>query len=132
MTANVQKKDNSSDKKLYLGTMRDRLFGGASNIKLKSTIEKLWRPNAKNGSGSTGDAIRAEKLGVKFPNSSDHTQKAKEGLNTMRDLLNGNYGNISDQDRSKIFEVITDLTKDTGLQWKGLNFDYFKNVPLKK
>ncbi|WP_421939095.1 RHS repeat domain-containing protein [Pedobacter sp.] len=132
MTANVQKKDNSSDKKLYLGTMRDRLFGGASNIKLKSTIEKLWRPNAKIGSGSTGDAIRAEKLGVKFSNSSDHTQKAKEGLNTMRDLLNGNHGNISDQDRSKIFEVITDLTKDTGLQWKGLNFDYLKNVPLKK
>lgn len=118
------------EKPLQLQSMRDRLLGGISNKKLKSTIDKLWRPNAKVGSGSTGDAIRAEKQGTKFEGSSDHTQKAKEGLNTMRDLLKGNQGELNEKDRKAVFEVIDDLTRDTGLEWKGINYDYLNDKPL--
>jgi len=121
----------SQTKPLLIQRMRDRLLGSISNSKLKSTIDRLWRPGAKVGSGSTGDAIRAEKLGQTFTGSSNHTQKAQEELNTMKDLLKGNHGKLTTKDENVIHEVIQDLTTDTGLQLKGVNWDYLKNVPTK-
>lgn len=117
--------------KFLLETARNRLLRTSVNSKLLSWIDKLYRANAKIESGSTGDAIRYELQGGVLPNSSDHLQKAKEALNGMRDLLRENYGRLDGGERKNIFEIIKDLTTETGLEWKGVNFDYLKNKPLK-
>jgi len=50
----------------------------------------------------------------------------------MRDLLLGNKGELTEQDRRNIFRIIHDLTDGTGLTWKGKFYDYMKDIPITK
>jgi hypothetical protein len=128
-TGTVQAESGTT--RYLLERARDRLLRTSINSKLLSWVDLLYRANAKIESGSTGDAIRYELQGGVLPDSKNHLQKAKEALNGMRDLLRGNHGKLSEGDRKNIFEVIKDLTNGTGLEWKGTNYDYFKNKPTK-
>jgi hypothetical protein len=81
-------------------------------------VRKLWRPGAKYGDGSTGAMIKLEKAeGIVTSASGSHIQKAEEAIETARDLLNGNYGKLSESDRKVVFEIIENLTNGTGLKF---------------
>ena len=114
-----------------LGRTRDRLLNSSTNGRLLGWINFLYRAGAEIESGSTGDAIRYEVGGGSLLNSSNHLQKAKEALNGMRDLLLGNKGALNEGDKKNIFEIIGDLTKGTGLTWKGIHYDYLLDKEIK-
>ena len=62
--------------------------------------------------------IREEiKNGTKTSATGSHLQKAQEGLDSMRKMLNGNFGALNDSDRKIVFEIVEDLTNGTGLKW---------------
>lgn len=119
VAVNTTAKVTQTTNQLLLESQRMRMLRNASNPKLRSWITKLWREGAKFGDGSTGAMIKLEQSeGVVTSATGSHVQKAGEALAGMKDLLKGNYGNLSESDRGIIFEVIQNLTDGTGLSWK--------------
>ncbi|MCW8309673.1 RHS repeat-associated core domain-containing protein, partial [Sphingobacterium sp. InxBP1] len=117
-TKMVTSTTEAASAKLMLGTTRMRLLRNVKNEQLKKMIKFLYRENAKFGNGSTGAMIREEiKNGTVTSGSGSHMVKAKDALENMRKLLNGNYGELVDSDRKIIFEIVEDLTTGTGLKW---------------
>lgn len=96
-------------------TTRMRLLNNVENPQLKKMVNFLYRDGSKFGNGSM---IREELAnGTTTSASGSHLTKGQGALNSMRDLLDGNYGNLSTVDRNIIFEIIEDLTRETGLKW---------------
>lgn len=103
---------------LLLESQGIRLLRIAENLKLKDLVKRLWRPGAKFGDGSTGTMIKLENAeGVITSASGSHIQKAEEALGTLRKLLKGNFGTLSEVDRKIVFEIIENLTNGTGLKF---------------
>lgn len=103
---------------LSLGTTRMRLLNNVENPQLKKMIDFLYREGSKFGNGSTGSMIREELAnGTATSASGSHLTKGQGALNSMRGLLKGNHGNLSNGDREIVFEIIEDLTNGTGLKW---------------
>jgi RHS repeat-associated protein len=116
--AKVSRTMKLTPKVLLLESQGMRLKRTATNPVLKETIEYLWREDASHGDGSTGAMIIKEITeGVVTSKSGSHVTKAIGALNTLRKLLKGNFGNLSESDRQIIFEIIENLTNGTGLKY---------------
>jgi RHS repeat-associated protein len=111
-------KGGNTKPQLLLESQRMRMLRTAQNPKLKDLIDKLWRPGAKYGDGSTGAMIKLEQSqGVATSPTGSHIQKATEALDTSKKLLKGNFGTLSETDRGLVFEIIENLTNGTGLKY---------------
>ena len=79
-----------------------------SDPKLQETMDKLYRANAKGGSGSTADAIRNEVLTGKPTGGVFHTQKGEDMINNLQKWLSNNP-NANPNDINAAKQVILDL-----------------------
>ena len=70
-----------------LASPRDFYLSKIENPKLYRIIDRLYRPNAKYGTGSTADAVRHEISGKEFLSKSSHIQKAVESRNALSTLI---------------------------------------------
>ncbi|HEY2567135.1 MAG TPA: hypothetical protein VGH95_05475 [Candidatus Aquirickettsiella sp.] len=70
-----------------LPSPRDFYLRKIENPKLYRIIDRLYRPNAKYGAGSTADAVRHELNGKEFLSKSSHIQKAIESRNALSMLI---------------------------------------------
>ncbi|MEP4151334.1 MAG: RHS repeat-associated core domain-containing protein, partial [Lentilitoribacter sp.] len=73
-----------------LSSSRQKLLDSATDKKLLSRIEKMYRENAQYGDGSTADAIRYELKTGKLLSPKGHVQKGNEMLNGLaKDIKSG-------------------------------------------
>ena len=79
-----------------------------SDPKLQETMDKLYRADAKVGSGSTADAIRNEALTGKPTGGVFHTQKGEDMINNLQKWLSNNP-NANPNDINAAKQVILDL-----------------------
>lgn len=118
VVSNTTKVISEVKPQLLLESQGMRLLRIANNPKLKDLVNRLWRPGAKFGDGSTGAMIKLEKAeGIATSASGSHIQKAEEAIETARKLLKGNFGTLSEPDRKVVFEIIENLTSGTGLKF---------------
>lgn len=90
-----------------LPSPRQHLLGSATDPKLKSRIDKMYRANAKIGNGSTADVIRYELRTGKLLSPSGHSQKGTEMINgLLKDIKSGRL-NASDTEIAK--KLVKDL-----------------------
>ena len=84
-----------------------------TNVDLQRRIDKLYRKNAKFGSGSTADAVRREAQSGQPVGGRYHTTKAKENLGGLTKWLenNKNDPSIKPQDLQTAQNLIRDLEK---------------------
>ncbi len=75
---------------------------------LQSKLDKLYRPGAKTGSGSTADAVRLERLTGKPVGGKWHTQKAQDSINELSRWIRKNP-QASPADRTAAQSVIDDM-----------------------
>lgn len=85
--------------------------------RLQSFIDKLYRPNAKVGSGSTADAVREEARTGKPVGDSFHQQKAEDALPNLERWLRNNP-TAPPGDKAAVENIIYDLKDALGLEPK--------------
>jgi len=88
---------------------RERLLNSASNPKLKSAINQIYRPNARIGDGGLADAIRHEKITGEKVGGVSHIKKGKERLKNLKNILDKEK--LNTQDTKIINDLINDLTQ---------------------
>jgi hypothetical protein len=89
-----------------LSSPRDFYLNKVENPKLHRVVDRLYRPTAKYGSGSTADAVRYELSTGKLLSPTGHITKATEARTALSNLIKG--GNLSKQD----YQVATWIRKD--------------------
>ena len=80
----------------------------ASNPELNSLLDKLYRPNAQIGSGSTAAAVRQELATGQPVGGAFHSQKAQESITALQRWLNDNP-TAAGADRAATENVIRDM-----------------------
>ncbi len=78
------------------------------NPELASMLDKLYRPNARVGSGSTSDALRHERLTGEQVGGRNHMQKVSDSIKGLERWLEINK-NIKATDISAAENVLKDL-----------------------
>lgn len=81
--------------------------------KLQSFIDKLYRPDAETGSGSTADAIRHERATGEHIRGKLHFQKGKDALRALNRWMKNNPTAAS-SDRAAVENIIKDLNDAMG------------------
>ena len=81
---------------------------GIKDDLLREFMEKLYRPAAKKGSGSTADALRHELATGELVGGSSHAQKVDDAIPYLKDWLRKNPG-AADSDRRLAEQVLRDL-----------------------
>jgi len=89
--------------------VRERLLSTVTNTKLKNAVEQMFRPNASIGDGGLADAIRYEKETGELVGGHSHTQKGKERLKNLENILLKE--NLNEQDTKTINKLIDDLRR---------------------
>src|SRR5439155_25308199 len=87
-----------------LPSPRRSLLDRAKDSRLRKTIDELYRPNAKVGSGSSMDALRYEKATGKLLSKSGHAQKLVERRSQLMKLLRD--PSINESNRAIIKEIL--------------------------
>ena len=80
-----------------------------TNMELAQLLEKLYRPNAKLGSGSTAAAVRHELATGETVGGRTHSTKASEMITALQRWLKNNPS-ASPGDRAAAENVIQDMT----------------------
>lgn len=98
----------------YKDTLRAQMSRpAASNPELNSLLDKIYRPNAQVGSGSTAAAVRQELATGNPVGGAFHSQKAQEMITVLQRWLTNNPG-ASNVDRAAAENVIADLQNALG------------------
>jgi filamentous hemagglutinin len=92
-----------------LGTSRINLLQNITNPKLRGLIERLYRPNASVGTGSTADAIRYEMQTGIMLSKAGHFQKGMEMRTALIRVLRTE--SLSAAERQAVRAVLIDLQK---------------------
>jgi len=79
-----------------LASPRNFYLNKAENPKLSRIIDRLYRVNAKFGTGSTADAVRYELRTGKLLSRTSHIQKAVESRNALSGLIHSSQLSASD------------------------------------
>lgn len=90
-----------------LASPRRHLLDSVSDSKLASKIDKMYRPNAKIGNGSTADAIRHELKTGEMLSPKGHMQKGKEMASELLKDMRSNR--LSESDEKIARELLKDL-----------------------
>jgi hypothetical protein len=85
----------------------------ATDSKLNSLLDKIYRPNATVGSGSTAAAVRKEAATGQSVGGRFHTQKAEDMKRALQRWLDNNP-NASTIDRAAAENVLKDLSNALG------------------
>jgi hypothetical protein len=85
----------------------------ATDPALNNLLNRLYRPNATVGSGSTASAVRQEAITGQPVGGKFHTQKAEESIRALQRWLNNNP-NAPTVDRAAAENVIKDLSNALG------------------
>lgn len=80
-----------------LASPRDFYLSKVEHPKLYRIVDRLYRPNAKFGTGSTADAVRHELSSGELLSRTSHIRKAIESRNALSTLIHSNNLSASDQ-----------------------------------
>jgi RHS repeat-associated protein len=99
---------------LYKQSLRAAMQKPAvTNTALAHILNKIYRPNAKIGSGSTADAVRYEILTGEMVGGALHSTKAEDSIRSLKDWLVKNETALPG-DRAAAENVILDLIDALG------------------
>jgi tRNA C32,U32 (ribose-2'-O)-methylase TrmJ len=88
---------------------RERLMSSVDNHKLKNAVDQIYRPGATVGDGGLADAIRHEKETGEMVGGRPHTQKGRERLKNLENILAKEK--LNEQDTKIVNKLISDLKK---------------------
>ncbi len=87
-------------------SVRDELLGNVENLKLKNSINEIYRPGAKTGDGGLADAVRHELKTGELVGGKSHIQKATERVTNLENIIKKQNLNPND------LKIANDLLKD--------------------
>jgi tRNA C32,U32 (ribose-2'-O)-methylase TrmJ len=82
-------------------------MSSVANPKLKNAVDQIYRPGATVGDGGLADAIRHEKETGEMVGGHPHTQKGRERLKNLENILAKEK--LNEQDAKTIKKLISDL-----------------------